>query len=248
MRNIRLLLEYDGSQFHGFQKQAGLTTIQGELETALAQIVKHPVKVIGAGRTDAGVHALAQVANFVTDSRMPIGRVPAALNSRLPAAIVVREAAEAADGFHARRWARSREYRYLVLNRPCPSALLARYAWHLPTPLDERAMAEAGQALVGEHDFASFQGGGSPARSTVRRVHRVECRRLGSLVTVTLEADAFLYRMVRIAVRSLVEVGAGRMKPAAIEQRVRFAGRGRMPSPAPPGGLYLTRVRYDETS
>jgi len=248
MRNVRLLLEYDGSDFHGFQKQARLRTIQGELESVLARILKHPVKVVGAGRTDAGVHALGQVANFATDSRMPIERMPAAANSRLPAAIVVREAAEAAPDFDARRSARSRQYRYLVLNRPQPSAMLARYAHHVPAPLDAGAMARAARALVGEHDFASFQGGGSPARSTVRRVYRAECRRLGPLVVVTLEANAFLYQMVRIAVRTLIEVGRGRLPAAVTAQGLRSARGQRGLGPAPPQGLYLTRIRYDRTS
>lgn len=248
MRNLRLLLEYDGTEFHGFQKQARLRTIQGELEAALAETVKHPVKVIGAGRTDAGVHAVGQVVNFETDCRIPVARIPAALNSRLPSAIVVREAAEAAADFHARRSARGREYRYLVLNRLRPSALLSRYAWHVPTALDVQLMARAARALVGEHDFAAFQGGGSPARSTVRQIFRAECWRLGPLVTVTLEANAFLYQMVRIVVRTLVEVGAGRLSPAVVAQWVRLADRPRAPAPAAPHGLYLTRVRYDLTS
>jgi tRNA pseudouridine38-40 synthase len=248
MRNVRLLLEYDGADFHGFQKQAGLTTIQGELETALAGILKHPVKVIGAGRTDAGVHALGQVINFATESRMPIERMPVALNSCLPAAIAAREAREVDPEFHARRSASSREYRYLVLNRPQRSALLARYVHHVPLPLDAAAMAEAAQALVGEHDFGSFQGGGSPARGTVRQVYRAECRRLGSLVAVTLEANAFLYQMVRIAIRSLLEVGTGRLPGDAIARLLRSGGRQRGPSPAPPQGLYLTRVRYEPRS
>ncbi|KPJ62398.1 hypothetical protein AMK68_04945 [candidate division KD3-62 bacterium DG_56] len=246
MRNVRLLLEYDGSDFHGFQKQAKLRTVQGELEAALATVLKHPVKVVGAGRTDAGVHALGQVANFVTDSRMPIERMPVALNSRLPAEIVVHKAAEAAPDFDARRSAHSRQYRYLVLNRPQPSAILARYACHVASPLDLGAMGRAARALVGEHDFASFQGGGSPARSTVRWVYRAQCRRLGPLVTVTLEANAFLYQMVRIAVRALIEVGRGRLPATVTAQWIRSAGTRRRLGPAPPQGLYLTRIRYGQ--
>jgi tRNA pseudouridine38-40 synthase len=248
MRNLRLLLEYDGTEFHGFQKQARLRTVQGELEAALAETLKHPVKVIGAGRTDAGVHAVGQVVNFETDCRIPVARLPTALNSRLPAAIAVRDAAEVAADFDARRSARGREYRYLVLNREQPSALLSRYAWYVPKPLDVRPMARAARALVGEHDFAAFQGGGSPARNTVRQVFRAECRRLGPLVIVTLEANAFLYQMVRIVVRTLIEVGTGQLRPTVVAQWVRSGRRERAPAPAAPHGLYLTRVRYDHTS
>jgi tRNA pseudouridine38-40 synthase len=244
MRNLRLLIEYDGTGYAGFQKQPGHPTIQGELEQALERLRGEAVRVVGAGRTDAGVHALGQVAHLLTRSPIPAERVPAAVNRLLPAQIVVRRAEEAALSFHARRDARARRYRYLVFNRPGPSAILGRYGLFVAPRLDVAAMNEATRALLGERDFRSFQKSGSETRSTVRRLIELRCRRMGDLVLIAIEANAFLYQMARIIVGSLLRVGAGEMAPEEVGRLLGLADRRQARPAAPAHGLCLVRVRY----
>jgi tRNA pseudouridine38-40 synthase len=244
MRRLGLVVEYDGTGYSGWQRQPGTPTVQAALEDALAALVGAPSRIVGAGRTDAGVHALGQVAHTTVTSRLNAAQIRSGLNALLPPDVVVRDAFEAADDFHARRDARLRVYRYAVLARPRPSALLRRYAWHVPDPLDVEAMRDAGAALVGRHDFAAFRVSGTPTASTVCwvKVLRVEPRR--DLVVVTVAADRFLRQMVRRIVGSLVQVGRGAMPPESLAALA--AGPASRPAgpPAPPRGLYLVRVIY----
>ena len=244
MRNLRLLIEYDGTGYAGFQRQPRRPTIQGELERALGRLLGEPVRVVGAGRTDAGVHATGQVAHALADHAIPAERAAAAANRLLPAQIVVREVEEAAPEFHARRDARARRYEYTVFNRRGPSAILGRFAVFAAEPLDVAAMDEAGRVLIGEHDFRSFQKSGSETRSTVRRVTALRCRRSGDRVTIAVEANAFLYQMVRIMVGVLLRVGAGEMTAADVRRLLRLADRRAAGPAAPAHGLCLVRVRY----
>lgn len=244
MRNIHLTLEYDGSDFSGFQRQPNRRTVQGELEATLSRLLKEPIRIVGAGRTDAGVHATCQVANFITSKALPLDNAVRIFNAALPADLCVRSAQEVELGFHARRLARSRTYRYTVLNQPLRSARLARFSGWVAQSLEIEPMNRAGALLLGEHDFAAFQAAGSPVKSSFRRLLRIACRRLGDLVWIVLEADSFLYQMARIIVAALILIGTGQ-RPVAWLQEV-LIGRDRRlaPPPAPAAGLCLVNVRY----
>ena len=244
MRNLKLVLEYDGTDFHGFQRQPRLRTVQGVLERALSRLLSSPTKIIGAGRTDAGVHALGQGVNFVTGNPIPVDRLAFALNRALPSDMAVRKVEEVPLDFHARRSARSRRYRYAILNRTCPAALASRFATQIPDTLDVAAMQEAAQHLIGEHDFRAFQAAGSETRSTRRVLSVLKCLRRGELVFTFLQADSFLYQMVRIMVASLLRVARGEWRPSELRVLLDSRDRGRAPGPVPPQGLCLTRVSY----
>jgi tRNA pseudouridine38-40 synthase len=244
MANIKLVVEYDGTGYSGFQRQSARPTIQGELEAALGRLLREQVKITAAGRTDAGVHALGQVVNFPTTRNLPAERVPRAVNRVLPREIVVAAAQQVGDDFHARRLAKSRRYQYTILNRDRPSALVGRFAHRVGGRLDVAAMRQAAAELVGEHDFAAFEAAGSPTASTVRRLTTLRVGRLGDLVIVVLEADRFLYQMARIMVTALLAAGRGEMEPAQMRRLRESRDRGRIGPPAPPHGLCLVRVTY----
>lgn len=243
--NIKAILEYDGTEYCGFQKQPSVRTVQGELERALAELFREKAaKVIGAGRTDAGVHATGQVVNFAAPERFPTDRVCPALNGLLPASIRVKSAEEVPETFHARYSAKARTYVYVVLNRAAPSALLGRYTWHVTQPLDLQAMEAAAAELVGTRDFASF---GVPERagaSTVRRILDFRTGRRKDAVFFTIRANSFLRGMVRAMVGVLVEVGQGKHRPAEIAEILSARDRRAAGVSAPPQGLCLTRVEY----
>lgn len=242
--NIKLVLEYDGTAYHGFQYQLQRRTIQGELESALGRLTQEPARVIGAGRTDAGVHAAGQVVNFKTRSRLSAEELKRALNALLPPDIAVREASAVPEDFHARYSAKSRAYRYTILNRESRSALLHRWAYHVEAPLNVGAMDAACQKLVGRHDLACFGGAQAPGKGTVRRVYRAGCRREGDKVLVDLEADAFLPHMVRNIVGTLIWVGRGKIDLARIEAILASRDRRQAGPAAPPQGLCLMKVSY----
>jgi tRNA pseudouridine38-40 synthase len=244
MANFKLVVEYDGTGYAGFQRQSALPTIQGELEAALGKLLKEKISVAAAGRTDAGVHALGQVVNFHSGRGVPAERLPAAANRLLPRQIVVRRAEIVSDEFHARRMATGRRYQYTILNRDEPSALLGRFAYQTAVRLDVPAMREAGGALVGEHDFAAFQAAGSPTASTVRRVTALRIGRLGDVVVVVIEANSFLYQMARIMVAALLAVGRGEIAAREVRRILESKDRGRVGPPAPAHGLCLVRVEY----
>lgn len=244
MPNIKLVVEYDGTGYSGFQRQSSRPTIQAELEVALGRLLREQVKITAAGRTDAGVHALGQVVNFHTGRALPPPRLPAAINRLLPRQIAVKHACEVEAGFHARRMARSRRYQYTILNREEPSALAGRFAYQVSGRLDLAAMRAAARALVGEHDFAAFQAAGSPSASTVRELTALRIGRLSDIVVVVLEANSFLYQMARIMVAAMLAVGRGEMAPTEIARILESRDRGRVGPPAPPHGLCLVRVNY----
>ncbi|TMI81153.1 MAG: tRNA pseudouridine(38-40) synthase TruA [Bacillati bacterium ANGP1] len=249
MRTVRLVLEYDGTGYCGWQRQrgsaaGGAPSVQATLEAALRKATGVATPAVGAGRTDAGVHALGQVAHFTTHSRIPAARWPAALNARLPPDIRVLGAEEMPDGFHARFDAVSRTYRYEILNRPAPSALLRHRAYHVPEPLDVEAVRRALAAFVGRHDFVAYRGAGSPSRTTVCTLTAAGCARTGSRVRVWLTADRFLRHMVRMIVGTLVRVGTGRLPPDAPGAYLADRDNRRTGPTAPAHGLYLVRVEY----
>ena len=244
MRNIKLILEYDGTEFHGFQRQRELRTVQGVLEKCFSQRLGEPIRVIGAGRTDAGVHAEGQVVNFRTTRPVPEARVAEVLNAALPRDVKIQSCEEVAEGFHARRCARSRRYRYTVMVRKTPSPLLGRHALIVSDRPAVRRMARAARMLVGRRDFAAFRASGSESRTTERRLLGAECRRQGDAIWITTEADSYLYRMVRNMASALLAVGRGEMAVEELMRAVAEGDRRSLPPPAPPCGLCLMRVSY----
>ncbi|MCC6731541.1 MAG: tRNA pseudouridine(38-40) synthase TruA [Chthonomonadales bacterium] len=244
MRCFRVGIEYDGTEFAGFQFQPGLRTVQQQIEDAVARLTGARVRVDAAGRTDAGVHALGQVVSLRVDTRIPTERLSAALNSALPRDVRAVGAVEADERFHARFSARSRAYVYVLLQREHPSALFGRYAWHVPGPLDIAAMRSAARSLPGTRDFAAWANGVVEARTTVREVTLCRVRRAGRLVLVRIEANAFLRGMVRNVVGTLVQVGLGRRPPEDVEAITLSRQRSEAGPTAPPQGLCLVRVRY----
>ncbi len=245
MRNIKVIIEYDGTEFYGFQYQPGVPTVQGELERVISRIIKEDATVYGSGRTDAGVHAAGQVVNFRTGGTIPIRRLCMAMNSLLPPSIAALEASEVDEEFHARYSAKSRLYRYDILNREQRSALEGRFCWHVRRPLDVDAMNDAARCLAGAHDFTSFASAdrdddGSP----IRDVSEVDVRTAGEHVVMTIRANAFLRSMVRSIVGTLVEVGVGKRPGTDIRDTLEARDRTRAGKTAPPQGLCLVEVEY----
>ena len=244
MQNLRLTLEYDGTEYHGWQVQPGLPTIQGTLEEAIKRISGEEVRITGAGRTDAGVHAVGQVANFYTGKEMDATSWQRALNAILPPDIVVRGVEQVSEDFDARRSAKHKTYRYSILHRADPSALDRRYLLHVPDPLDLGAMAEAATLLLGEHDFSAFRAAECPASTPVRRVYEARFATEGERFHFFITADAFLMHMVRIIVGTLLEVGTGKITPADFREVLKSRDRGRAGKTVPPHGLCLLSVKY----
>jgi len=246
-RNIRLLLEYDGTRYHGWQRQLDAATIQGVLERAVARLTQAPVAIIGSGRTDAGVHAWGQVANFRTASAIPLKAFHQGLNSLLPKDIAVLEATEAEPSFHARKSARAKTYEYRILNRPNRSPLAHHYAWWIAPRLDLTAMAAAAAALTGEHDFTAFRASGSDNINPVRRVLAAAWRdEPGGWLSFTITATGFLRGMVRSLVGTMAEAGRGKAPPTILAELLTSGARHLAGPTAPPQGLYLVEVFYGE--
>lgn len=256
MRTFKLTVAYDGTAYVGWQRQAAGASVQGCLEAALRDLAGTAVAVVGAGRTDAGVHALGQVAGVRLDSRLDPRALGRATNARLPEDIRVIDGEAAPAGFHARFDAVAKSYRYRLFHGPVMSPFLRRYAWHVRARLDAEAMAEAGRALLGEHDFAAFQAAGSAVRTTVRTLFDLTVRRVpggdgtggdaagGELTVIDVRGSGFLRHMVRTMAGTLVEVGLGRRAPADVERVLRSADRRAAGPTAPARGLFLTGVGY----
>lgn len=247
IRKIALLVEYDGTAYKGFQYQKREDTVQAQLESAIMRLTGEQVRVKGAGRTDAGVHAWGQVVAFVTPSGHSTEVFVNALNSYLPQDIRVRAASDVSREFDPRRQAASRVYRYTVLNRQCQSALMRLYTYWVKEPLDMEAMTEAARHLVGEHDFRVFSGSLPPGKGYARRVDRWDVWREGDLVFMEAEANAFLPHQVRKTCRILVEVGRGRLPTDATKQALEGGLNLSSYAPLSPRGLCLVRVNYAES-
>jgi len=247
VRHIRLVVEYDGTTLCGWQRQTNGPTVQQHLEEALARLLTHEVSVVGASRTDAGVHARGQVASFRTERPIPLHGIRRGLNSLLPPEIAVRVADEVADDFHPRFSATGKHYRYTLLARPDRSPRWRERAWHVAEPLALARMQAGAEPLLGEHDFAAFRAAGCTARTTRRRIDDVTIEPEGELVRVDVRGNAFLRNMVRIVVGTLVEVGIGRREPAQVAEILASLDRTRAGITAPAHGLELMEVRYDGT-
>jgi tRNA pseudouridine38-40 synthase len=244
MRRLKLLLAYSGTRYSGWQVQPQARTVQGTVESCLARITNAPVRLYAAGRTDAGVHALGQVAHFDTAATIVLPALLRGLNSLLPKDIVVRHAAEVPADFHARYSARQKTYAYMIQNQPLRSAFAASYTWHVPQPLDVVAMRTAAQALLGCHDFSAFRAASCAARSPVRCLRRLTVKRRQARLCVVLSADGFLHHMVRNIVGTLVEIGRGRRPAQAMAAILDSRQRQQAGPTAPPQGLFLVRVAY----
>ena len=245
MRNIKLLIEYDGTNYLGWQVQPKGQTIQGVLEEKIGLLTGASVQLFGSGRTDSGVHALGQVAHFKTESRMNILTIQRALNSLVPPDIVIQKVEEVEDGFHARKHSKSKVYEYRILNRNLRSAFHRGYVWYIPQKLNFVEMQKAARSLVGEHDFSAFRTVGSPTRTTVRRVIRAEWKRgRDGLIRFEIEANGFLKQMVRSIIGTLVEVGKGKMKAADLRKILNSKDRKEAGPTAPARGLFLKEVKY----
>jgi len=245
MRNIKLLIEYDGTNYLGWQVQPKGATIQGTLEEKLGLLTGEPVKLSGSGRTDSGVHALGQVAHFRTQSQMDVRSMQRALNSLLPPDIVIQKVEEVEESFHARKHSKSKVYEYRILNRDLRSAFHRGYVWHITQELNLKEMKKATESLIGEHDFSAFRTVGSPTRTTVRRVIRAEWKRgRDGLIRFEIEANGFLKQMVRSIIGTLVEIGKGRMSAGDFRKILDSKDRKKAGPTAPARGLFLKEVRY----
>ncbi len=241
-----LVIEYDGRPFHGWQRQPDAVTVQQQVETALSKVADRPVSVICAGRTDAGVHARAQVVHFDTDAQRRDVAWRLGVNATLPPAISVLWAGPVADGFHARFSATERTYTYVIENRTSRSALYEGRVWWVHRGLCVGAMREAAAGLLGEHDFSAFRSAACQAATPNRYVAGIDVARRGDYVAITVSANAFLQNMVRIIAGVLVRIGAGEQSPAWIGELLRERDRRRAGVTAPATGLYLTGVSYPD--
>ena len=241
---IKLIVEYDGTGYAGWQRQQNALAVQQVLEEALARLTGEPVRVVGASRTDAGVHALGQVAHFDTACRVPPDKYAFALNTLLPADVRVVKSREAAPDFHARFSAKGKRYRYLMYDSPHFSALYRNLCAHSIYPLDDEKMDREAARMVGAHDFAAFAASGSAVKDTVRAVYACRVQRQGPFAVLTVEGNGFLYNMVRILAGTLMAVGAGKLAEGAVVRAIESGDRLALGPTAPPQGLTLMEVFY----
>jgi len=246
VKNFKLIIEYDGTNYNGWQRQAAEPTVQAEIEKALSVMTRADITLLGAGRTDAGVHALGQVAHFRCETRLEPEAILKGLNSLLPLDIAIGDCRLVSENFHARFAAQSKIYRYRILNRAARAAVGRNYSWFIHRPLDVRAMQEATHFIIGRHDFKAFESTGSPRAHTVRHVLAAEWNeeREQGLLTFQIEADGFLRCMVRNIVGTLVATGLGRVKPADVAAILASRDRRRASATAPPQGLFMVAVKY----
>jgi tRNA pseudouridine38-40 synthase len=244
-KNIKIIIEYDGSRYHGWQRQKNDRTIQGEIEKAILAITGQKVPLTGSGRTDAGVHAYAQVANFRCETNLAPLDLLGALNSLTADDLVITGCEEVSASFHARFDAKSKIYLYRILNRPEPAAICRNYAWHIRKKLNVKAMQAASAHLIGRHDFRAFEGAGSPRSHPIRRVVRASLvNEKDGYMAFSIEADGFLRFMVRNIVGTLVKVGLGKISSEDFKRVLESKNRDRAGATAPPHGLFLMQVKY----
>ncbi|HEY1859105.1 MAG TPA: tRNA pseudouridine(38-40) synthase TruA [Gemmataceae bacterium] len=246
MRNIKLLISYDGTDFNGWQTQPGFRTVQETLETAIAKLTgEERIRVNASGRTDAGVHAIGQVLNFYTNTTYAPEILVRAINAHLPPDVIVREAADMPESFDANRDAKRKLYRYVIHDGPVPDVFLRRYAYHFSHRLDVAAMKRAAEPLLGRHDFHSFETDWPNRMSSVRTITHLAVNRLGDWIWLDVEADGFLYNMVRAIAGTLINVGRGYWPESHVAEILRAEDRTQAGPTAPAPGLFLMRVTYD---
>ena len=212
MRNIKIIIEYNGKGFNGWQKQPGKLNIQGEIERAIQEVTGEQVELYASGRTDAGVHSFGQTANFKIENNIPVEKIPLALNSKLKKTIVIQSAEEVEENFHARYSCKGKKYRYVINNSTCGSAIYRDFEYHLPMELDIEKMKEASKYFIGEHDFKAFKSSGTSSKSSVRTIYNIEINQDKERISIEYTGNGFLYNMVRILTGTLVEVGLRKNK------------------------------------
>ena len=246
MRNIKLIIEYDGKEFNGWQKQPNKLNIQGEIEKAIERVTGETVDLTASGRTDSGVHAIGQVANFKTNSTIPIEKIPIALNANLKKAIVIKSAEEVEERFHSRLNCKKKTYRYIINNSKYGTAIYRNLETHIPMKLDISKMQEAVKYFEGEHDFKAFKASGTSSKSSVRIIYKAEVIEAeNERIYIELTGNGFLYNMVRIISGTLVDVGLGKLEPKEIETIIHDKKRENAGKTLPPQGLYLVKVEYE---
>ena len=246
MKNIALILKYEGSAYHGWQIQKNAVSVEQTLEKAVADVVGHPTHITGCGRTDAGVHAKNYVANFHTNCTIPVERLPYALNTHLPPDIVVTDAFEVHDGFNAIGSCVRKEYTYYIYNSKVRDPFYVKRAWFYPSHLDEHVMQRAADCFVGTHDFAAVRSVGTDVQTTVRTVYHFIVERQGNLLTCRICANGFLYNMARAMVGTVIYAAEGKFLPEAVTEILDGKNRTAAGPTAPPGGLYMTQLWYDD--
>lgn len=244
MRNIKLIIEYDGKKFGGWQKQPNKLNIQGEIEKAIEEITGEAVELNASGRTDAGVHSLGQTANFKTNSKIDISKMAIAINSKLKQSIRIIKAEEVDEKFHARYSCKRKKYKYVINNSKYGSAIYRDLEYHMPIKLNVEAMQKGIKYFEGEHDFKSFKASGTSSKSSVRTIYSAKVIEDGERIIVELEGNGFLYNMVRIISGTIVDVGLGKIKPEEIPEIIESKDRTRAGKTLPPQGLYLVEVYY----
>ena len=246
-RNIKIVVAYDGSAYHGFQRQDNAITVQQVLEQRLAPMFGHPLTLHGSARTDTGVHACGQVANFHTTGTVPSERLVRAAKGVLPTDIVLREAYDVDFNFHARRSAKSKVYVYRVFSSPVADPFLRNYAWHVLAPLDIEAMKQALPVIEGTHDFSAFRATGGATSNSVRTVYETMLTQVNKTIEFRIRGNGFLYHMVRNIMGTLVEIGNGKRSAINMAMVLASKDRSKAAPTAPPQGLYLQEVYYQDT-
>lgn len=244
MRNIKIIIQYDGSHYHGWQKQPNAITIQETVENAIFGVTGEKIVLYGCGRTDAGVHAKYYVCNFFTETRFDASRFKYAINSRLPDDIVCISSEEVEESFDS-RWSSSKTYTYLIQNSELPDVFLNKRAWHYCHPLDVTAMQKAAESFLGEHDFIGFASSGFTVKTTVRTIYSLDVKKEGDIIQIEVRGNGFLYNMVRIITGTLVFCGSGKLDWQDMPEIVASCDRSRAGITAPADGLYLSEVFYD---
>ena len=245
MRNIKLTIEYDGKDFNGWQKQPNKLNIQGNIENAIKEIIGEEVDLMASGRTDAGVHAVGQVANFKTNSNLPIEKFPIAINSKLKKSIRIKNAEEVSNDFHSRLSCKEKTYRYIINNSTMGTAIYRNLETHIPMKLDIAKMQEAVKYFEGTHDFKAFKASGTSSKSSIRTIYKAEVKEMpDERIWIELTGNGFLYNMVRIISGTLVEVGLGKIEPTNIQEIINSQKRENAGKTLPPQGLYLLKVEY----
>lgn len=244
MRNIKLIIEYHGKDFHGWQKQPNKLNIQGEIEQAIGSITGEEIELIGSGRTDSGVHSLGQVANFKTNSNLPIEKFAVAINSKLKKSIRIKSAEEVEERFHSRYSVHSKKYRYVINYSETGTAIYRELEYQFPFALDIAKMQKAVKYFEGEHDFAGFKASGTSSKNSVRKIFKAEVLPKGERVYIELTGSGFLYNMVRIIAGTLLDVGMGKIEPEEIPAILESKDRKRAGKTLPAVGLYLVEVNY----
>ena len=245
MRNIKLTIEYDGKEFNGWQKQPTKLNIQGEIERAIEIITKEQVDLTASGRTDAGVHAIGQVANFKTNSNLPIEKFAIAINSKLKKSIRIQKAEEVEERFHSRYNCKQKTYRYVINNAEQGSAIYRNLEYYVPVKLNIEEMKKAIKYFEGEHDFKGFKASGTSSKSSVRKIYKANIIEEGERIGIELTGNGFLYNMVRIIAGTLVDVGLGKIKAEEIEKIIESKDRTKSGKTLPPHALYLLKVEYE---